>query len=677
MSPERILHESEHDAGSFVMPITNASGVVNKELDLPTSSLELQKPVEAEPDQVIEDFISAVDTYNSFTQINQLWHEQERMNDCIQTIKSKVVALSELPDLTLTAKLASNKEFRAKLQQASGITERIIRTTSIAIPQANKLLASQLLGYANDPSLHELYNSLQSKDEFSKDLKTKVTQDLLESYRANPAQTIQLLKNPYLLLRLVNDLSDEQFSIIITSVGHATQRTPGAGLSDILTEANRDSDDITKGRLGQLQDAVLGFSLEANEAVGYWQNSSLINRLTDNSWQQLNELISRPDFAEHNSKKQLVNTLLEINRNAFLSPVYQEHNIRSTRSGQLLEMMYSLGTWHEYINAWERGGGRDKLEKEKSLNDTLLQFDDTIRISPADADEAMLMHKTIAELEEPHLSEIEIQNSISAYVMENLRWVIQNEEIHPGITNVLTHEYGIYNFTRYPREMLTSQFEKRTDTQTPYGLLVYPRDDWNQAFNNPSSLDNFAKEISGKYLARIYETENAAGLVKAILKSNRIYGHNQKIGFLVLAGHGQENGINFGGQSPITSPFQQKLEPLRIKHVFPSKRVITESPTVSHGDLTSKDLRTVAESGTLDRIASMFTDHPPVVLISCSTGAPEGFAQTLSELVPLKVIAPTIPVALKSIKPLLVEGKIVDIDAEYHSEKNIIGRYSS
>ncbi len=232
------------------------------------------------------------------------------------------------------------------------------------------------------------------------------------------------------------------------------------------------------------------------------------------------------------------------------------------------------------------------------------------------------------------------------FVRKNLEAVVRLENDKSGITKSLSEKYGITAFGRYPTEMLLEQLANEGNTERPYGIVLYPKDDWNGAFHQDEGVfRQFGIVLNQdpnleKYLVRIYECGSKKDIAKALIELDKTYGNAHKISFAIIGGHGTKDSINFGGGS--------------------SKRNL----------LYSSDLH----RSRVQKTGDFFEPEATIVLVSCSTGQNEGIAQTLTEKMGMKVIAPTVPTNVRKIIPKYVNGKI-DFIVEY-SKKDTTAIYA-
>lgn len=201
-------------------------------------------------------------------------------------------------------------------------------------------------------------------------------------------------------------------------------------------------------------------------------------------------------------------------------------------------------------------------------------------------------------------------------VYSNIKTIQQLEKSYPGVCRFLWDEFHIADFGRYPKEVLLKQRENFHDLRNPYGLVVFPRDDWNGAFYaDKMALERMFEQLNGEFGLRVFECEGKVDVVRALKKCDDTYnppdGSGHKISLLILGGHGTENSIRFGGNDK--------------RHVL-----YTE-------DLARK------VSG---KAGEYLDENPTIILASCSTGAENGIGQELSKRFGAKVVAPKKPSAI-------------------------------
>lgn len=217
------------------------------------------------------------------------------------------------------------------------------------------------------------------------------------------------------------------------------------------------------------------------------------------------------------------------------------------------------------------------------------------------------------------------------------------ESAVPGSVRKLAGEYGIQSFSRYPKELLLRQLEAEDDLETPYGIVLNPREDWNGGFYGDQKVFSVFSDSARdeKMNVRVFECESKIDAAKKLIRLNRKYGAGQRIQFAVVGGHGNRELLEFGKEDRKT--------------------------------LTQKDL----EGNAMQELRGFFSEDATIVLNSCSTGDDFGLGEMLSRLVKIKVIAPDSPTSLRSLK---VTSRGV-VSAEYRkgvdNENNPLRAYVS
>jgi len=199
------------------------------------------------------------------------------------------------------------------------------------------------------------------------------------------------------------------------------------------------------------------------------------------------------------------------------------------------------------------------------------------------------------------------------------------EEASPGAVKLLHEEYGICEFNRYPTGMLLRQV-KMHGQDVPYGVVVFPEEDPNDAFDQDKKvLEQLYEGTKEKHLTRIFEVQRRFELMRFLVS---LKGYSHKISFLVIGAHGSEDGLTFGRKGYLDKDILEK-------------------------------------SRSIDRIKNMFEPEPEIVLFSCHTGADDGFAEMLSKKLGARVQAPTISTSPTSLTVAYKEDKPI-FDVTYH-----------
>lgn len=221
-------------------------------------------------------------------------------------------------------------------------------------------------------------------------------------------------------------------------------------------------------------------------------------------------------------------------------------------------------------------------------------------------------------------------------IMRNFHKIIELENQQPGITQVLNKEFGIKTFARYNTKTLLQQYEQRNDIDRPYGVVMFPRSDWNGAFyQDDFTLEALSDQLAPSYAMRIIECESKIGVAKSLARMNKRYGGHQKISFAIIGGHGTKNSISFGGYDK------------------------------QHQLLTS-DLQGKGSG----QAQKYFVEKPTIILVSCSTGTNKGIGQKLSHTLGARVIAPAVPTNVLSIEVVKERDSLV-FKVEYREEGSL------
>jgi hypothetical protein len=213
------------------------------------------------------------------------------------------------------------------------------------------------------------------------------------------------------------------------------------------------------------------------------------------------------------------------------------------------------------------------------------------------------------------------ETSTSLAIETNLSSLKHLEKLKPGAVKLLHEQYGICEFGRYPYEMLMDQVNSH-DKDVPYGVLIYPSSDHNNAFDQDYGvLQKLHDGTKGKHINRIFEIDSRTDFARALVKLDLKY--ETKIDYMIFAAHGSRDRIDFG------YAFRQ-------------------------GYLSTKSLE---DSKSLDRVKGMFSPNPQIVLFSCHTGKENGIAQVVSDKLGATVIAPTVATNPTDIKVDYENGK--------------------
>lgn len=182
-----------------------------------------------------------------------------------------------------------------------------------------------------------------------------------------------------------------------------------------------------------------------------------------------------------------------------------------------------------------------------------------------------------------------------ATISDTIRNIRLIEEARPGSIKVLQERFGINHFGHYPPELLIRQHDERDDISKPYGVILGPSDDYSGVIlQSRSAYKNLYDKVADKYSIRLTECDSKFGpngIVRRLYQFANSYnpdGKGYKIGFLVIAGHGNKEGdsLMFGKDN---DPFAK----LRATD-FSRKRV--------------------------QQASEFFVENPDIVLVGCHSG---------------------------------------------------------
>lgn len=265
-----------------------------------------------------------------------------------------------------------------------------------------------------------------------------------------------------------------------------------------------------------------------------------------------------------------------------LHPIVQNIDHANNRQG-----LSKILTWIDFplISSWKKS--RKKLIKSREPHIEILKGE----VEPFSIDAT----KFFKAIEDSDVFDFYMRLKQNLIKMEELEAAV------PGSTKRLSEEYGIFCFARYPKEMLLRQLEQEGDTQTPYGIVLHSRTDWNGSFYGQKALGSLNIKTKDAGLnVRIFECGSLFEVSKQLIKLNRKYGVSQKIQFALVAGHGNEEAIELGK----------------------SRLQVDELP-----------------EGGLREVASFFVADPTIIMNSCLTAKDDiGISALISEVTGAEVI---------------------------------------
>ena len=197
-------------------------------------------------------------------------------------------------------------------------------------------------------------------------------------------------------------------------------------------------------------------------------------------------------------------------------------------------------------------------------------------------------------------------------VPENLQKMEQMEKDRPGIIKTLYSDFGIKEFRRYPAEVLIKQFDDK-DKDEPYGVVLFTNRDHNQSFDMRSKVIQSVFNQMGEHGIgmRVTEFDSKYEIMKRFATLNNKYGEKNKISYLFLGAHGEEDSFQ-----------------------------VTYTKEVNKKDLAGEGTK---------RLKDYFIENPEIIMASCSTGAENGIGQKMSETFEATVHAPNKPTNIRSV----------------------------
>lgn len=242
------------------------------------------------------------------------------------------------------------------------------------------------------------------------------------------------------------------------------------------------------------------------------------------------------------------------------------------------------------------------------------------------------------------------ENEVSRTIWSNVYRIEFLESQRPGMAKALSDSFGIHNFARYPSPALLWQYDQMGKSDFNYGLLVYPRDDWNGAFYDEKELSDLFTQMQpeGNEWGGFIITE-ADGKLSAIRQMNSIRKQYGSASFGIIAGHGSQDTIQFGDNFDRGGVMRTEdiSKMIAISNATRPRREDQENPS-----------------------PPLFKEGSTLILFSCSTGSENGIGSKISELTRGKVIAPTIPTSPKKIEFTASEeaGGVPSFEVSYQNE---------
>jgi hypothetical protein len=199
----------------------------------------------------------------------------------------------------------------------------------------------------------------------------------------------------------------------------------------------------------------------------------------------------------------------------------------------------------------------------------------------------------------------------------NTKALVHLEKRIPGAMKQLTESAGIRHPGRYPIELLEEQLKVNKDAKLKYGATISAIEDDNGAFVEPVEIGNLYKQAKEQGLAlRVAEAGSRFEVAKRL--DDMVTQNGRKMSFLGVRGHGSKDG--------------------------------TAMSAASDGVIDETFLGVPSDPENPDRSSLVLEDGAPIYFASCSTGAPEGFAQDLSKNTPSrKITGPDAPTYIEKL----------------------------
>ncbi len=227
-------------------------------------------------------------------------------------------------------------------------------------------------------------------------------------------------------------------------------------------------------------------------------------------------------------------------------------------------------------------------------------------------------------------------------IKKNLKHLVSLEQQKPGAAKNLYEKNGVTRFDRMSPEFWLKQVEIG-DPQGDFGMFIVSRHDHNNAFESSGVGPNLEKvygdlEDNG-YTTRYIEVANKVDLAKKLLKQEIILENGNKIKYAIVFAHGSPDGI------ALTQNFDEE-----------SLNQVSASSFKTSNDIKYIDKSDFEGEG-FKKAKRFFVDDPTVDFISCSVGAPDGFAQSFSKTYNSNSVAADKPISLKNISVVFKNNK--------------------
>ena len=239
------------------------------------------------------------------------------------------------------------------------------------------------------------------------------------------------------------------------------------------------------------------------------------------------------------------------------------------------------------------------------------------------------------------------------YLLENINYMRKLERDHPGIISALSSPkfFDISNFTRYPTSVLVDMYKLVTqiteakrngETLEPikYGVVLLAKADWNGALHSsPQLYESLREQLAEQgYHPIIVEASSKQAALRRLVSVSKLFAQTisdpklrPKIEFMMISAHGN------------TSLFE-----------------------LSEYNLIQKDDFTSIQPKVLAGLQALYADEMPWLFHSCSTGAPNGIAQTVTHTFEGMVSGPVVPTGLLDVQVIFnADGSIKALAPQY------------
>lgn len=228
-------------------------------------------------------------------------------------------------------------------------------------------------------------------------------------------------------------------------------------------------------------------------------------------------------------------------------------------------------------------------------------------------------------------------------VADNLPPLAKLDHDYQGSVRLLSQDYHLFNYGRYPQGILEDMAATHEDNSQPVFYVVYPRSDdeiWGQFYNDRQILAKLYAQLKGKARIKIIEVETTGELEQMLDSIRERFGEGRSG---ILAGHGSKDAITIGKEGE--------------GHQITSAHFSKEN--INHG---------VARA-----LKQAFVPGATLGFFSCSTGFddPEGIARVMHETTGLATIGPDRPTSVWDINAEVDESGNVNLDIDYYKANSI------